>query len=250
MKPYYEQSGITIYHGDCLELLHQSPFAMMDALITDPPFAFAGGLSNGRQSAADDQFFERWWRDVCRLLASSLRADAEGFIWCDWRTARIFCDGFRRADQGKPFRLAQMLYHYREMPGMGQPFRSSVDMIGYLRGPKARGSRIPNTTHNWISQYWYYGKHEHHPAEKSVDLAAQLIAWCSDSAAGGVAAGPSTVLDPFMGSGTVLVAAKQLGRCAIGIELDERYCEIAAKRLQQEALPLICREAETDGMRS
>lgn len=230
MRPYFDEGGLSIYHGDCLELLHTSPFALMDALVTDPPFAFAGGLSNGMQSAADDQFFSRWWGDVCKLLAHSLIQEAEGFIWCDWRTARIFTDGFRRTDQVKPFRLAQMLYHYREMPGMGQPFRSSVDMLGYLRGPKASGLRIHNTTHNWISQYWYYGRHEHHPAEKSSDLAVQLIAWCSDDT--------DTVLDPFMGSGTTLVAAKRLGRKAIGIELEEKYCEIAAKRLQQEVLPL------------
>jgi site-specific DNA-methyltransferase (adenine-specific) len=230
VKPYYSDGEIVIYNGDCLELLHTSPFALMGALVTDPPFAFAGGLSNGMQSAADDQFFSRWWGDVCELLAGSLMQDAEGFIWCDWRTARIFSDGFRRTDQIKPFRLAQMLYHYREMPGMGQPFRSSVDMIGYLRGPKAKGLRIQNTTHNWISQYWYYGRHDFHPAEKSHDVAAQLIAWCSDD--------DDTILDPFMGSGTTLVAAKRLGRRAIGIEIEEKYCEIAAKRLAQGALDL------------
>jgi site-specific DNA-methyltransferase (adenine-specific) len=228
VRPYYEHAGITIYHGDCLELLHQSPFAMMDAIVTDPPFAMAGGVSNGRTSIADTQFFTRWWCDVCKKLASSLTQEAEGFIWCDWRSASILAQGFERVDQIKPFRLVQMLYHYREMPGMGQPFRSSVDMIGYLRGPKSNGAFIPNTTHNWISQYWYYGKHDFHPAEKSVDLARQLIHWCM---------GPTgIVLDPFMGSGTTLVAAKFMGRRAIGIELEERYCEVAAKRLQQEAL--------------
>jgi site-specific DNA-methyltransferase (adenine-specific) len=202
----------------------------MDALVTDPPFTMAGGLSNGRSSLADGQFFLRWWREVCGKLASSLVQEAEGFIWCDWRTAAIFAEAFERSDQVKPFRLVQMLFHYREMPGMGQPFRSSVDMIGYLRGPKSKAAFIPNTTHNWISQYWYYGKHEYHPAEKSVDLCRQLLHWCM----------PATgiVLDPFMGSGTTLVAAKFMGRRAVGIELEEQYCEIAAERLQQEALPL------------
>jgi site-specific DNA-methyltransferase (adenine-specific) len=228
VKPYYEHAGITIYHGDCLELLHQAPFALIDALVTDPPFAFAGGLSNGMNGSADDQFFRHWWRDVCKRLAGCLLPEAEGFIWCDWKTASAFAEGFERTDNAKPFRVAQMLYHYREMPGMGQPFRNSVDMIAYLRGPKAKGGRIPNTTHNMISQYWYYGAHEFHPSEKSVDMAEKLVAWCSNHG--------DLVLDPFAGSGTILLAAKNLGRQAIGIEIEEKYCEIAAERLNQGVL--------------
>ena len=202
---------------------------MMDALVSDPPFAFAGGLSNGMTSMADDQFFVRWWRDACVRIASCLTPEAEGFLWCDWRSVRIFADGFARTDQVKPFRLSQVIYHYREMPGMGQPFRNSVDTIGYVRGPKATGNRIPNTAHNFISRYWYYGRHNFHPSEKDPSIAQQLVEWCSDR--------DETVLDPFMGSGTTLVAAKNLGRKAIGIEIEERYCEIAARRLAQEVLP-------------
>lgn len=119
-----------------------------------------------------------------------------------------------------------MLYHYREMPGQGQPFRSSVDMIAYARGPKHKDPPIPNTTHNFISQYWYYGKHDYHPSEKSPDIARRLIEWSGES--------DKPILDPFSGSGTTLVAAKALGRRAIGIEVEERFCEAAAERLSQE----------------
>jgi tRNA G10 N-methylase Trm11 len=67
-----------------------------------------------------------------------------------------------------------------------------------------------------------------HPTEKPVALMLDLIAKCPKGC----------VLDPFMGVGTTLVAAKRMNRCAIGIEIDERYCEIAAERLRQDALPL------------
>ena len=84
------------------------------------------------------------------------------------------------------------------------------------------------TTHNWISKYWYYGKHNNHPAEKDPDMAQQLIRWCSDE--------NDIILDPFLGSGTTAVAAKELGRKFIGIEISEEYCKIAVKRLRQGVL--------------
>lgn len=70
-------------------------------------------------------------------------------------------------------------------------------------------------------------EHRFHPTQKPV----ALMKWCID-----IAGDPQTVLDPFMGSGTTLRAAKDLGRKAIGIEIEEKYCEIAAKRLEQESL--------------
>lgn len=132
-----------------------------------------------------------------------------------------------------------MLYHYREMPGMGSPFRSSVDMIAYIRGPKAEDKgRIPNTTHNMISKYWYYGKHDNHPAEKDPEIVKKLLEWCSDE---GMA-----VIDPFMGSGTTGVACRQTNRRFIGIEMEERYYEKAKKRIAETVIPLTMQKLELE----
>jgi hypothetical protein len=79
----------------------------------------------------------------------------------------------------------------------------------------------------------YNGDTPYHPCEKPIELMLSLLRMTT-----------GTVIDPFMGSGTTLVAAKQLGRKAIGIEIEERYCEIAVKRLAQEVLPLSAQEPE------
>ncbi len=215
---------VDLRQGDCLEILPTLEAGRADGIVTDPPYAFAGGLSNGRTSIADSQFFAHWWRDVAAEIDRVVKPDGEGFMWCDWRSAAIFEQGFRQC-QRATWRVASMLYHYREMPGMGRPFRSSVDMIAYLRGPKSQGHRIPNTTHNWISKYWYYGKHEYHEAEKDVAICVQLIEWSTDPG--------DTVIDPFMGSGTTGVACVQTGRNYIGIEIDPDRFEVAQQRLAE-----------------
>lgn len=211
-----------LIQGNCIEVLKSFKDNSFDAIISDPPFAFAGSASNGRASQVDSQFFAYWWKDVARELNRVLKLEGEGFLWCDWRSAHIFDEGFYQP-QIYTWRVASMLYHYREMVGMGRPFRSTVDMIAYLRGPKSEGNRIPNTTENWISKYWYYGKHEHHEAEKSVEIAQQLIEWCSDEG--------MKILDPFMGSGTVGCACMTTNRNYVGIELDPDYFATAEKRV-------------------
>lgn len=213
-----------LYCGDSLEILKSLDEHSIDAIITDPPFAFTGGISNGSSCNISSQFFSYRWRDVCSELNRILKPEGEGFIWCDWRTAPLFADGFKpKVQLYSQWRLSQMLYHYREMPGQGQPFRSSVDMIAYVRGPKSDGHRISRTTHNWISKYWYYGKHQYHPAEKDPELIEQLIQWCSDEG--------NIIIDPFMGSGSVGIACNNTKREFIGIEIDPDFFEIAQTRV-------------------
>ena len=222
---YSDDAGNLVICGDCLEVMKQMPDGKVDAIVTDPPFTFAGGISNGRTSIVGDQFFLHWWKDVCGYIEKVAKQDGEGFWWCDWKSAYTMSQGFQR-DQKYTWRASQMLYHYREMIGMGRPFRSTVDMITYIRGPKSKGQRIPNNTENFLSQYWYYGKHEYHPAEKSPDVCMLLIGWCS-----GIS---DLVLDPFLGSGTTAVAALRQNRRFIGIELSSEYCDMAVERIKQE----------------
>lgn len=228
MRPYYEHGEISIYHGDCLEAMESVP-ARADAVVSDPPFAFAGGISNGLASVADAQFFEHWLGSVFRALHSCTRDTSAWMLWCDWRTASLYDKVLSKSakDGYDARRVTQVLIHDRDMVGMGSPFRNQTDWVAVVRGKKTDfGDRIPKNQPNIFKSYWYYGKHDHHPSEKDPGVAERLIEWTSDEG--------NLILDPFMGSGSVLLAAKNKARRAIGIEIEERYCEIAAKRLSQE----------------
>ena len=114
---------------------------------------------------------------------------------------------------------------------MGRPFRNQTDWIAVIRGKKTDfKERIPNNQPNIIRDYWYYGKHANHPAEKSVKIAQKLIEWSTDE--------NQTVLDFCAGSATTLEAARQIKRQAIGIEIEETHCQTALRRFTQSPLLL------------
>lgn len=203
MKPYYEQDGITIWHADAMECF---PFADADVLVTDPPYGVA------YQSGWENQF-----RGVCiagddsptaRDAALASWGDRPALVFGSWKVAR-------------PSATRAVLIWDKGTVGMGDlsiPWFPCTEEI-YVIGDGWVGSRTSAVLR-------FHVRNAHHPTEKPVDLMRSLMAKCP----------PGVILDPFMGSGTTLVAAKLEGRKAIGIEIEERYCEIAARRLAQGVL--------------
>jgi DNA modification methylase len=216
-KPYYQHAEITIYHGDCREVLRSFPESWtVNLVLTDPPYelvASGGGLGKKRgyeQSLAgltegfDITLLERFpdWMCFCAKaqLVDLISAAAKNGRW--------------------------MLLTWNKPDPT----------------PLMNGNYLPDTeyvVHRFTKLYGGYndrsrftvmvgGEKEYHPTGKPLALISKLMRVGSDVG--------FTVLDPFMGSGTTLRAAKDLGRRAIGIEIEERYCEIAAKRLSQEVL--------------
>lgn len=204
LKPYYEEAGIVIYHGNAAEII---PSLQADVMVTDPPYGMA--YSSGWQARAIANDHDTSMRDA--VLAH----------WGD-RPALVF----GRWDCPHPAQAKIMLtWDKGDWPGMGDlamPWGPSTEEI-YVLGNgfigKRGGSivRFDRLTGNII-----------HPNEKPLGLIKKLLEKCP----------PGTILDPFMGSGTTLRAAKDLGRKAIGIEIEEKYCEIAVNRLRQEVLNL------------
>ena len=230
--PFHDSQNCLLYHADCLELLENAPDGWVDAIVTDPPFAMTGGISNGRTAGNDSQFFEHWLKDVLTQLIRVMKPTGAMLIWCDWRTVGVIERALARASERyEPWGVSQMIVHDREMVGMGSPFRNQCDWIAVVRGQKTEwGNRVPNTTPNIFREYSYYGKHDNHPSEKTVTAAERLVKWAAEPGA--------VVLDPFCGSGTTLVACKHTGRFGIGIERDETHVATAKRRCEQDAMNL------------
>jgi hypothetical protein len=229
MTPYYEHGGIVIYHGDCREIL---PLVRADVVVTDPPYGDAdthrGHLSsvvlrNG-EPARQVLGFAGISESECVALAESWCCAVRRWVvfTCEWkycaaldRSGVLVRMGIWRKPDGAP-------QFTGDRPGTGWEAVAICHRNGRKRWNG--GGR---------HAFWEYPKGQNqtgHPTGKPLGLFTDFVRDFSDAG--------EVVLDPFMGSGTTLVAAKQLGRKAIGIEIEERYCEIAAKRLQQEVLPL------------
>ena len=216
MKPYYEDGSVTIYHGDCREILRDIE---ADVLVTDPPYGLDSALNSGgkrgRITPKDKRVVPEWDRD--------LRVRDEVLVLWGARPAAVFGSVTR---ESPPNALQRpLVWDKGESVGMGDttfPWRPNYELV-WIMGEGWSGRRTSS-----ILRYPIAPAGRIHPTEKPVGLMRAIIG----KAPAGI------ILDPFMGSGPTLMAAKDLGRHAIGIEIEERYCEIAAKRCSQEVLGL------------
>jgi len=224
MKPYYDDGkGIQIYHGDCRVILSEMSLlqiTQLDAIVTDPPYGInlenhAQGGNHGRRRASD----------------YAIKGDentAAGDWIVDWacqfnRPIAVF------ASPKKPWRgefRNYLVWNKGGAVGGGgdvvKCWKQSWELIQIARNENLIGTRDEAVLEFPVMP----SASILHPAQKPIELMKYLLRKLLPL--------PSTVCDPFMGSGSTLRAAKDLGLYAIGIELEEKYCEIAAKRLQQE----------------
>ena len=244
MKPYYEQDGVMIYHGDCRDIMPTLP--ELNLVLTDPPYGLTANSWDIDLPVAE---MLRHYKTVimtasqpfaAKMIVSDLERFRHEWIWNKTRgsnfanTSRepmkehetILCfsdpswiynpqhqqrsiSGASRVRYSHDKKISSE--NYRDFKQLGRTFRS-VD-------------RVPSSI-----QTFNVERTGEHPTQKPVALFHYLV--CTYSNDGDI------ILDPFMGSGTTLRAAKDLGRKAIGIEIEERYCEIAAKRMSQSVMAL------------
>lgn len=220
MKPYYSADAVVIYHGDARDVLPS--LDPVDLVLTDPPYGvtYQSNMAAGRGTRPITNDGTRLSLALNRQVMPLLRAthvlwftrwDAWPDIW---------------AELGQHFPLRGLLVWDKGSPGMGdlRHWGPSYELIASAGQGEITGARDGSVLRfNTVG-----GQDRFHPTEKPVPLLAYLIRKLD----------AETVIDPFMGSGSTLVAARSLGRRAIGIEMDERYCEIAARRMDQEVFDL------------
>ena len=214
--PYYQDDHVTLYHGDCLELADL--WTVADVLVTDPPYgmSYDSGWVRGRsRPVANDE------STAARDAALELWGDRPWLTFGTWREPR-------------PQGVMHLLVWDKTDgvgPGMGDlqsAFGTSHEEIylgGLWRKTTTRRGSVIRTSEAMGNPSGLVAR-TGHPTPKPQSLMQVLVA----------AAPPGVVTDPFAGSGSTLVAAKALGRRAIGVELEERYAEIAARRLAQDVL--------------
>lgn len=210
MKPFYDQDGIQIFCGDCREILPTLP--KVDVLLTDPPFGINhasgwDGPYKGKAIANDE--------------TTEIRDDVLAF-WGN-RPALVFGSWRFPVYHAKQ----AIVWDKGEASGMGDlsiPWKPNWELI-FVLGDGFSGARSTGILSGYTVVTWA-SKGRLHPNMKPVSLIQSLLVKCPEG----------VILDPFMGSGTTLLAAKLEGRKAIGIEIEERYCEIAANRLRQKVM--------------
>jgi site-specific DNA-methyltransferase (adenine-specific) len=213
-KPYYDHAGITIYHADCRDILPYLP--KVDLVLTDPPYGLQGiAGSYGRHGDS---------------IANDLDCTVRDWLIRNFTGPMLVFSSPRLAEPPGKWKY-RLVWDKAEGGLNGGPWRYNHEPI-FIRGDGWQ--RIDNESFSILRYRTGNGcvDRSDHPHKKPTNLILALMRHAPDGA----------ILDPFMGSGTTLVAAKNLGRRAIGIEIEKKYCEIAVQRLAQEVLPLFASE--------
>lgn len=206
ISPYYEESGIVIYNADCRDVLPQLP--KVELCLTDPPYGIGSWTASGGNSISKKECEDLGFWDI-RPSAETLRLIIQqcdySIIWggnylCDllggaWRSPLVWDKGQRG-----------MHFADGEIAWTNFDFGTLRIFNVHLASLDTKGKKV-------------------HPTQKPL----ALMKWCI-----GMCKGVETVLDPFMGVGTTLRAAKDMGLKAIGVEKEEKYCEIAVERMRQK----------------
>lgn len=223
--PYYQHAGITIYHADCIDVMAHlylqatADGPLVDLVLSDPPYGMAWNTDSTRFSGGNRPS-ARGRDDWGAVIGDDVPFDPSP--WLDY--PKVILWGANHYAQRLP--VGTTLVWVKKQPHLYGTFLSDAE-IGWQKGGHGvyafhKNFPPPSRMAEGEGQCL-------HPTQKPL----ALMTWCLERS--NLPINP-LILDPYMGSGTTLRAAKNKGYRAIGCEIEERYCEAAAKRLQQDSL--------------
>jgi site-specific DNA-methyltransferase (adenine-specific) len=238
MTPYYADDLVTLYLGDCLEVMSRIDGGTVATVLTDPPYSSGGRRENARsvrksmtRMGSDDEWIHgdamstqgfTWLLRQCGLQWRRLLVPGgHALTFIDWRMAPNLAAALESAD----LRQHPTLVWDKAMIGMGAIFRNQHEFIVHMTAGNPSEPQRRDIGNILRCAAIRNGVH---PTEKPVPLLRTLLSVVTPL--------NGVVLDPFAGAASALVAAKELGLHAIGVESDERWCEQAARRLSQGVL--------------
>jgi len=242
MKPYYQDEYVTIYHGDCREILPELP--MVDLVLTDPPYSSGTRQATNRTAGNIPKRGEKWNSERAgiiwdtsfssfglsvfmnwfyRAIKSNMKDGAHIYTFIDWRQYPLLTMSI----EGAGLFVNNLLVWDKGVYALGGNYRSQHELIVFASNGTARPLQRHDLGNVLYAKRVSNGEH---PTEKPVDLLEQIIRIATVEG--------DNILDTFMGIGSTLVAAKKLNRKCIGIEIEEKYCEIAANRCRQMVMEL------------
>ena len=221
VTPFYDHNGICIHHGNCLDILPQLETASIDFVLTDVPYlvAFQGRWDRRRAVIVGDDE-ATWLAPAFAEIFRVMRNNAFCVSFYGWPHADVFVGVWKELG----FRLVSHLAFVKNVWGLGRFTRGQHETAYLLaKGHPAIPEFPISDTIEWEREPGAF-----HPNQKPVQALYPLIATYAPE--------NGVILDPFMGSGSTLRAAKDFGLQAIGVEIEERYCRFAANRMAQEVL--------------
>ena len=204
MKPYYQDKWVTIYHGDCREIL--PTLEPVDLVLTDPPYGLNTKMQGGTWGITYKHSDMIKWDYLCEaeLLTQIVNMAAVSIIW---------------GGNNYPLNPTRCWLIWDKIVRV--PTLSDVELAW---------TNMDKPSKIFSSLRMSCNGNKRHPTEKPIDLICWSITQCNSEI--------SVILDPFLGSGTTCYCAKKLNHKSIGIEIEEKYCEIAAKRCMQTVMEL------------
>jgi site-specific DNA-methyltransferase (adenine-specific) len=242
MRPYYEDASVAIYHGDMFDILPS--LSGVGAVVTDPPYSSGGAFRGDRAQQTTVKYVRSEQRSYFAEFAGDNRDQRSFLVWCT-----LWLNAARVASV--PGAVLCSFIDWRQLPTLTDAVQAGGWTWRNIATWWKPGVRMIRGAFSSSAEYVVYGTNG--PVKTDFDGAVQNVFRCAPEAdKQHIAQKPadvmqwvvsvvppcSLVLDPFMGSGSTLLAAKAKGHRAIGIEVNEQYCEIAAQRCSQEVMSL------------